>query len=209
VNALVYHFQDIKENFIDEPLRPGIVHRLDKDTSGVLVVAKNKPAHEYLASQFRNRAIRKYYLAIVQGKPAQPAGKIKTRLIRDPRHRQRFTWAKDTPLSGDAKSKGKVGVTFYKVLRTSVLETSSAYSLILFKPLTGRTHQLRVHALRLGCPILGDPIYGRPDKYFSEATLMLHAYRITLQLPGQAENSSFKAPIPLRFKQILSRFKTN
>jgi 23S rRNA pseudouridine1911/1915/1917 synthase len=176
------------------PLRPGIVHRLDKDTSGVLIAAKTPAAHAFLAEQFKARRVKKTYLAIVKGSLREKQGKVVTGITRDIRDRKRFQWT----LEG-----GKRAVTRYKTLRAY-----PGYSVIAFRPVTGRTHQIRIHALYLGCPVLGDPIYGRTDRRFRDATLMLHAWRLSLTLPGASEDggesSTFRAPIPSRFKKILS-----
>lgn len=196
VNALLYHYQKLQESFPDEPLRPGIVHRLDKDTSGVMIVARNVRAHELIAEQFRSRTVRKIYIAILKGEPPASTGKIETHIMRDPRMRQRFTWS----IEG-----GKRAVTSYKLIRAF-----SGYSLMALRPHTGRTHQIRVHALSIGCPVLGDPVYSRRDKRFPDASLMLHSYRLRVRLPGaEAEVREFKSPLPLRFKRILKELSTS
>ena len=190
VNALLYRYEKMQESFPDELLRPGIVHRLDKDTSGVMIVTKNTRAHESLAEQFRRRAVRKIYIAIVKGEPPASAGKIETQIIRDPGMRQRFTWSTEG---------GKRALTSYKLLRAF-----SGYSLMVLRPHTGRTHQIRVHALSMGCPVLGDPVYSRRDKRFPDASLMLHSYRLRVRLPdAEAEVREFRSPLPLRFKRII------
>jgi 23S rRNA pseudouridine1911/1915/1917 synthase len=187
--------------------RGGIVHRLDKDTSGVIVVAKDLEAQVFLASQFKDRLTRKEYVAVVRGLPSPASGRISDRLGRDRRDRKRFTRVPEG---------GKVAVTDYRVLaywrsgglsRQGVMKAADkgveAYSLVSLRPKTGRTHQLRVHMAALGTPILGDPIYGRKDGRFPAATLMLHAHRLRICLPGKSESELFTAPIPLRFKEIL------
>ncbi len=190
VNALLFHYDEIQKSFPYEPLRPGIVHRLDKDTSGVMIVARNGEAHSAIAEQFRSRSVRKVYLAIVRGEPPASRGRIDTQIIRDPRKRQRFTWSTEG---------GKRAVTFYKVLRAF-----PGYALLALKPHTGRTHQIRVHTLSVGCPVLGDGLYGRRDKRFPDATLMLHSYRLRLRLPDSGgELREFRSPIPSRFRRIL------
>ncbi len=169
-----------------EPFRPGIVHRLDKDTSGVLIVAKSAAVHQMLAEQFRLRTTRKVYYALVQGRPPRSRGVIDLAIERDPAHRQRF---RASPGGGREASTG------YRVARSW-----PGYSLLRFAPRTGRTHQLRVHAKAIGCPILGDPIYGRPDPRFPDATLMLHAYSLTIRLPRREAPLRFRAPLPGRFR---------
>jgi 23S rRNA pseudouridine1911/1915/1917 synthase len=179
--------------------RGGIVHRLDKDTSGVIVAAKDLEAQVFLAEQFKERKTRKEYLAIVRGEPAPPAGRISDRLGRDKRDRKRFA----SVIEG-----GRTAVTDYCVLvswcaaAAAGASKAERYSLVSLNPRTGRTHQLRVHMAGLGTPILGDPIYGRRDGRFPEATLMLHAHRLKILLPGAAEPSTFVAPVPERFRAI-------
>ncbi|HAE21205.1 MAG TPA: RluA family pseudouridine synthase [Spirochaetaceae bacterium] len=174
----------------EAPSRAGIVHRLDKDTSGLIIAAKTAAAQEFLAAQFRDRTTRKIYLAVCQGVPAAASGRIDTWLARDPRDRKRFCVS--------AEGDGKHAQSDYKLLGSA-----EGYALLALRPRTGRTHQLRVHCKRLGCPILGDPIYGRKDKRFPEATLMLHARELMITLPGEAEARVFSAPIPERFLRIL------
>ncbi|GHV87919.1 pseudouridine synthase [Spirochaetia bacterium] len=179
--------------------RPGIVHRLDKDTSGVIIAAYDDEALAFLANQFKERKTRKTYIAIVKGVPPSPKGRIENRLIRDPGNRKRFTVV---PPAGPA-GKGKAAVTLYRIVRSW-----DGYSLLLLRPRTGRTHQLRVHLRHLGCPILGDPIYATADSRFPEATLFLHAKKLTLTLPvaygHPPEERSFSAPLPPRFREILA-----
>lgn len=177
------------------PARGGIVHRLDKDTSGIIIVARDAEAQEFLAAQFRDRAVRKEYLAITRGIPPRPEGCIRNRLARDPRNRKRFA---SLP-SGDAASRGKSAWTEYRVL-ASWSSGGSGYALVALYPKTGRTHQLRVHMAELGCPILGDPIYGKKDAAFPEATLHLHARRLRIRLPGHDAPTMFGAPLPERFR---------
>ncbi|MEN6363813.1 MAG: RluA family pseudouridine synthase [Rectinema sp.] len=197
------------------PARGGIVHRLDKDTSGLIVVARDAEAQAFLAAQFKDRKARKEYLAITRGAPAQDRGRIEDRLARDPGNRKRFA---------SAASGGKIATTEYRVLaRWGGRETGhgagragavnarglagakgGAYALVALYPKTGRTHQLRVHMAGLGCPILGDPIYGRKDPLLAEATLMLHARRLRILLPGAEVPSLFKAKIPERFLRIVA-----
>ncbi|TFG84971.1 MAG: RluA family pseudouridine synthase [Spirochaetales bacterium] len=172
------------------PLRAGIVHRLDKDTSGVIIAARTAAAQEFLASQFRDRSTVKIYLAIVIGTPATSTGRIDTWLARDPRDRKRFAVA--------AEGQGRRAVTDWKILARG-----EGFTLLALRPRTGRTHQLRVHCKYLGCPILGDPIYARRDRLFPNATLMLHARELSICLPGTTETRRFRADVPDRFLAIL------
>jgi 23S rRNA pseudouridine1911/1915/1917 synthase len=179
--------------------RAGIVHRLDKDTSGVIVAAKDLEAQVFLAEQFKERHTRKEYLAIVRGRPVPASGRIADRLGRDRRDRKRFA---------SVSEGGKAAVTDYRVLASwgsgaGGSAKGELYALLSLRPKTGRTHQLRVHMAALGTPILGDPIYGRKDGRFPDATLMLHAYRLRITLPGAQRPSVFRAPLPPRFKRIM------
>jgi 23S rRNA pseudouridine1911/1915/1917 synthase len=162
--------------------RPGIVHRLDKDTSGVLIAAYDDEALVFLAEQFKNRKTRKLYAAMVKGVPKAGEGLIETFIARDPHDRKRFTVCAD---------RGKAAITRYKVIRSW-----GDHSLLLLRPKTGRTHQLRVHMRHIGCPIIGDPIYGIADP---SRPLMLHAKSLSITLPDREEPSVFKAPLPERF----------
>jgi 23S rRNA pseudouridine1911/1915/1917 synthase len=174
------------------PLRPGIVHRLDKDTSGVIIAAYDDAALVFLADQFKARTVKKTYAAIVRGTPRETQGLISTRIVRDTRDRKRFTVSPD---------RGKPAITRYRLIRSW-----GVYSLLLLQPRTGRTHQLRVHLRHLGHPILGDPLYAPPDQRVP-ATLMLHARTLTITLPGQETPSTFKAPLPDRFRDIIRRLE--
>lgn len=174
--------------------RGGIVHRLDKDTSGVIVVARNPKAHEYLAAQFKDRSVRKEYWAIVRGIPGTARGRIENRLGRDPRDRKKFA---------PCTEGGRSAITDYKVLAAWEFSEGHRYSLVALYPKTGRTHQLRVHMAAIKCPILGDPIYSRPDPKFPEATLMLHARRLRIRLPGADSPRVFRSDLPGRFREHL------
>lgn len=187
VHALLWRW---KKNSTDT-LRAGIVHRLDKDTSGVIITARDRETESLLQNRFKNHAVRKTYIAIVCGVPPEKAGIIETRLVRDPGNRKRFTWT-------DNPEKGKFAKTSYRVMK--ILDT---YALVVFTLHTGRTHQIRVHAKYLGTPILGDPVYGKKDKRFPDATLMLHARRLRIRIPGEKDIMTFEAPVPRRFKHIL------
>ena len=181
--------------FIVRPLivRPFIVHRLDKDTSGVLIAAYTEDALRFLSGQFKERAVKKTYAAIVAGVPPQERGLIDTGICRDPRNRKTF-------MASEISGKGKRAVTRYKLVR-SVVSGGGTYSLLLLKPRTGRTHQLRVHLRHIGCPILGDPLYSKKDPRFPAATLMLHALSLEITLPC-GERRMFKSPLPGRFSAV-------
>lgn len=200
VNALLFHWgrQKIPELQEGPPSailanrRPGIVHRLDKETSGIIITAKNRESEEWLSAQFRDhRHMVKEYIAICTGRPAHRQGVIKTQIIRDPKNRRRFK-------AVTATGEGKYAETAYRCICCY-----GEYSLIRVRLATGRTHQIRVHMKYLNCPILGDGIYSKPDKKFPKATLMLNAALLGIRLPGQKKLSFFKSPTPKRFIEVL------
>ncbi|MGI5172315.1 RluA family pseudouridine synthase [Treponema sp. OMZ 840] len=196
VNALLYHW-GCREKIEDVSSRPGIVHRLDKDTSGVLIAAKNRDAEVFLQSEFKNRRVKKEYIAIVRGHPPYLKGEIKNNIGRSPSNRKKFT------VMRDAKT-GKYAHTLYRCIGIY-----GPYSLMRIRIKTGRTHQIRVHMKYLGCPILGDSIYGVKDTLFTDAVLMLHARTLSLRLPSYRQDTDmqhpveFTAPVPRRFKKVL------
>lgn len=183
VNALLHRYGDFGVCFPDSA-RPGIVHRLDKDTSGVIVVARHAAAHADLARQFSERTVGKLYLAWVAGRPVPAVGRIATRLRRDPKNPLRVRVGVET---------GKTAVTRYRVRRTA-----GDASLLALRPITGRTHQLRVHMRWLGHPILGDPLYAGRARG-SAPRLLLHAWRLAIVLPGGGRRTVFEAPLPTGF----------
>ena len=201
VNALLYHWNrgaiaEIKDDDISKVLanrRPGIVHRLDKDTSGIIITAKNENAHLWLSRQFLERKLHKEYILITKGRPPASAGDVKTQIVRDTKDRKKFKAVTDS-------TQGKFARTLYKVIAYY-----GNYSLIRVRIKTGRTHQIRVHMKYLGCPILGDPIYGKKDSMFPDATLMLHSRQIDIRLPQKEEFTRFKAAVPERFKTIITK----
>lgn len=200
VNALLYHWgrksiTEIKEGSSSEILerrRPGIVHRLDKDTSGIIITAKNRESEEWLQSQFKNhRNLKKEYICICQGRPQHQHGMVKTQLIRDPKDRKRFKAVVGT-------EEGKYAVSAYQCICCY-----GEYSLMKVRILTGRTHQIRCHMKYLNCPILGDSIYSKQDRLFPKATLMLHSRMLTITLPGQSEQTVFRTRTPERFIDVI------
>lgn len=188
VHALLFHAQSLAQAFSHETVRPGIVHRLDKATSGVIITAKHPTAHEFLAAQFKSRRTKKVYLGIVKGRPPASIGAIEGFIRRDPHHRKRFAWSATT---------GKSATTQYRVLRTV-----GGVSLVRLMPQTGRTHQLRVHMAHLGCPILGDPVYARSTAQ-ERSRMMLHAFSLQIRLPSESGDRIFRAPLPSAFKAAL------
>lgn len=200
VNALLYRWgmsavaadeQKTSAGTVSDAARPGIVHRLDKDTSGLIICGKTRDAVETLQKQFQSRHVYKEYIAIVKGKPPSKSGEIKTQILRDPSDRKRFVAKTGT-------TQGKFAWTKYQCVATY-----GPYSLMRLCLKTGRTHQIRVHMKYINCPILGDPIYSRKDGLFDSATLMLHSRKMTIRLPGADEFSVFEAPVPRRFRKVM------
>ena len=195
VNAVLGHDPDIEG--VGDEARPGIVHRLDKDTSGLIVVAKNDPAHRYLQAEFKNRAARKVYLALVVGRPKTQAGRIEAPIGRDPKNRQRMAVVPE--------SKGREAITEYRVC-----ESFKNYTLIEAEPKTGRTHQIRVHFAFLGCPLAGDVLYATRQsagmKIEGLKRHFLHAHRLTLRLPS-GEERMFESPLPDDLETILRELR--
>ena len=183
-NALLFRRLRKAQGAEDAGLRPGIVHRLDKDTSGLIIAAWDDEAHAFLADQFKARKVRKSYAALVLGCPPDTKGCIDKKIVRSSRDRKVFTVSDD---------KGRPSLTYYKLVRNY-----GDYSLLLLRPKTGRTHQLRVHMKYLGTPILGDPIYGVTDSRFRNLSLMLHAKRLSLILPS-GKFETFRTVLPERF----------
>jgi len=173
-----------------EGIRPGIVHRLDKETSGIIIAAWDEEAHAFLSAQFKSRNVKKNYAAIVCGAPKDMKGCIDTHIARDPKDRKRFS----------VSANGKHAVTFFKVIKKW-----RDYSLLLLRPKTGRTHQLRVHLRHIGCQILGDPVYGHKDKQFPRAGLMLHSKRLEIALPGEEKKRVFSSNLPERFLEVIEK----
>jgi 23S rRNA pseudouridine1911/1915/1917 synthase len=177
VNALLGHQPRLPES--DNPARPGIVHRLDKDTSGLLIVAKTPQALAKLSAQFKSRFVKKTYVVLVTGKVSPEKGLIDAPIGRDPEHRQRMA----------VTYTGRPARTGYKVLR--YLE---GYTLLEAYPETGRTHQIRVHFAAVGHSVAGDATYGGSSKLVCRQ--FLHAYRITFRLPASDKPVEFTAPLP-------------
>ena len=203
VNALLFHWgreaiKQIKEGSQEKILefrRPGIVHRLDKETSGIIITAKNRDTEEFLGQQFRNKNLRKEYILIVKGRPPQAAGDIRTYIIRDPKDRKRFK-------AVDDNSQGKYARTLYHCIASY-----GNYTLVRVRLKTGRTHQIRVHMKYLGCPIVGDPVYNKTDPIFPDATLMLHSKLLEITIPGEDKPRTFITPTPKRFLELEKKLK--
>ena len=201
VNALLYHCRDLSG--VGGVERPGIVHRLDKDTSGALVVAKNDLAHRALAAQFKARAVDKIYEALVWGRPRAGRGVVDSPIGRHPTARTRMA----------VRSEGRASRTAYRVLYTR-----GPVSFLEIRPETGRTHQIRVHLSSLAHPIVGDRLYGgrkdlvRLDAPFGEilraySGLALHARRLAFTHPRSGERLAFEAPRPRDLQDLLDRLE--
>ena len=192
VNAILYHIKDLSG--INGEIRPGIVHRLDKDTSGLIIIAKNDKAHLELTNMFQNKEIKKTYLAIVKGKLNKKKGRIVTQIGRDRNDRKKMAVL-------DSLTQGKNAITNFRVI-----DQNERFSLIKVDIETGRTHQIRVHMKYMGYPILGDAVYGRVD---SEKRQMLHAYKLEFLHPMTKEKMEIIAELPDDFKKALIKNKLN
>ena len=184
VNALLAHLPHLAD--IGDWLRPGIVHRLDKDTSGLMLVAKNSSAQEHLIGQFKSHSVTKAYLALVRGHLAPETGIIEANIGRDPRDRKKMA----------VVEKGREARTEYKVIRYI-----RGYTLVEVRPETGRTHQIRVHLGAIGFPVVGDKIYGVRSPFLSRQ--FLHACRLGFSLPASGEYVEFKSELPEDLKKAL------
>lgn len=210
VNALVHHFPKIKGavyqkgNLVSEQ-RPGLVHRLDKDTSGVMIVAKNSRAMHSLSKQIQNRTITKIYLALCSGWPKNPEGRLINYLGRHSKNRK--------IVADIGKDRGKEAISDYKVLQFFEDKNKNKISLIEFNIKTGRTHQIRVQAKKMGNPVLGDLVYGDKQsinlsKKLSIKRQMLHAKTLIITLPGDSKQKTFEAPVPEDLNLVLKNIKT-
>ena len=190
VNAILAHCPSLARS--NELIRPGIVHRLDKDTSGLMVIAKNDFAKTCLINQFKSHAITKGYLVLVKGKVSPEQGVIEAPIARNPRNRKRMT----------VVATGRKASTKYQVR-----EYLNNYSLLEVTPRTGRTHQIRVHLAAIGCPVVGDLTYGAKCKHEALASCakrqFIHAYLLGFRLPSTKEYREFTCPLPPDLKQAL------
>jgi 23S rRNA pseudouridine1911/1915/1917 synthase len=189
VNAVLARLEDVDTG---ESERPGIVHRLDKDTSGLILVARNTAAHMNLAEQFKNRSVIKVYQALVQGHLTPLEGIIEASIGRDPRDRKRMA----------VISRGREARTEYRVLKYI-----QNYTLVEVRPRTGRTHQIRVHLAAIGFPIVGDATYGAKSQFLDRQ--FLHAFKLGFRLPSSGEFREFESELPSDLKKALEDIAPN
>ncbi|MEM4239191.1 MAG: RluA family pseudouridine synthase [Nitrososphaerota archaeon] len=199
VNALLYHCRDLSG--IGGELKPGVVHRLDKLTSGVMVAAKSERAHLKLAEQFKRHSIERAYLALVWGNPKGDSGRIESRIARNPRQRLKMT---------GRRGMGKIAITEWRVKRRF-----KHFSLIECRLFTGRTHQIRVHLSEMGFPLVGDALYGKgrqaSEKIAPEIRdalkdlnrQALHAYKLGFEHPVSGKWLSFNSPLPSELNMLI------
>ena len=192
VNALLYNLDNLSG--INGVIRPGIVHRIDKDTSGLLVVAKNDAAHLSLSAQIADKTCARMYVALLEGNLKEDEGTVNTYIGRDPKDRLKMAVVPE--------GKGKLAITHFSVIKRYI-----GYTLCRFDLKTGRTHQIRVHAKYLGHPIVGDPVYGIKKQKFALKGQLLHAARLSFNHPKTGEKMTFEVPLPDYFTAVLSKLK--
>lgn len=188
VQAVLGHTPEIEG--VGGVKRPGLVHRLDQDTSGTIILAKNDRTHQFLQDQFKAREVGKVYLALVDGRPLTPQGRVEVAIGRDPKFRQRMAPVLDR--------EGKEAISEY-----STVQEFPHHTLVKVAILTGRTHQIRVHLAFLGCPITGDIVYGRKKPTLDLARQFLHAYQLSIRIPGESTQRTFEAPLAPDLEDIL------
>ncbi|HJO33377.1 MAG TPA: RluA family pseudouridine synthase [Anaerolineales bacterium] len=198
VNAVLAHAPGMAG--VGGERRPGIVHRLDKDTSGLIVVAKNDTTHRLLQAQFKQRTVEKRYLALVCGAPPSPTGRVEAAIGRDRKHRKRMA------VFPSDSGKGRAATSTYRTM-----QSFRGYTLVEVRPLTGRTHQVRVHMAFLGCPLAGDALYGGRRSGRALAGLgrqFLHAAGLKLALPGGAVRE-FGSPLPADLERAIAQLRAD
>ncbi len=188
VNALLALTPELAS--LSDTIRPGIVHRLDKDTSGLLVVAKNERTRSDLTRQLKERAVRKTYLALVHGVPQPAQGTIEAPIGRHPRNRKKMA----------VVTGGREAETKYRVR-----EALDGFVLLEVKPITGRTHQIRVHLAAIGHPVVGDTVYGKRSELIDRQ--FLHAWRLAFDLPSSGRQVEFESPLPTDLREALGRLR--
>ncbi|TZE82028.1 RluA family pseudouridine synthase [Calorimonas adulescens] len=188
VNALLYKTKNLST--VNGVVRPGIVHRLDKDTTGLIIVAKNDISHKGLAEQLKNHLVNKTYLALVDGVVKDDMGTIHTMIGRNPKERKKMAVVEN----------GKEAVTTY-----NVIERLNGYTFLKLNIKTGRTHQIRVHLAYIGHPIVGDKLYGKKKNEFGINGQLLHAHKIGFIHPAYGRYMEFSAPLPEHFTDVLKK----
>lgn len=192
VHAALAHAPEMEG--IGGELRPGIVHRLDKDTSGIILLAKNDHAMRWLQAQFKDRKVKKFYLALVDGAPPTPKGRIEAPIGRDPSHRKKMAIV--------SEAKGREAVSIYKTI-----ESFEKHTLLEVNILTGRTHQIRLHCAFIGAPIVGDTLYGHRKQRVDISRQFLHAARLTITLLNEKKARTFEAPLPDELESVLNALR--
>ena len=183
VNALLYHQRELSQSYGEE--RAGIVHRIDRDTSGLLIVAKNNKTHDYIAGMLKDRLIQKYYIALIHGRYPHKKASISLPLTQNVSRRKI-----------EVNASGR-----YARTDMTVIKLYKEYTLVRLQIFTGRTHQIRVHLAHIGYPVVGDRVYGKEDEF--QGGQVLHAHQLGLILPNQEKVTYFFAPMPEYFLQIL------
>ena len=194
VHAALAHIPDLEG--IGGEKRPGVVHRLDKDTSGLILIAKNERALHWLQDQFRLRKVKKTYLALVDGHPPTPTGRIEASIGRDTKNRKK--------MAAVALERGRQAASEYYTL-----ETFPEHTLLEVHPITGRTHQIRLHLAFVGCPVAGDSVYGHQHSTIPLERHFLHAARLEIRLRGEDEAHIFEAPLPAELASLLETMRHN
>jgi 23S rRNA pseudouridine1911/1915/1917 synthase len=193
VNAILARWPQIADiNDPDE--RRGIVHRLDKDTSGVILIAKTETALNRLMQQFQDRTVNKTYIALLERRPATDTGRVQAPIARDPRQRKRMAVVRE----------GKEAVTEFRVIDD---EFRDGQALVEFQIFTGRTHQIRVHAAFIGCPVVGDRVYGFRKQRIGMKRLFLHASQISFDHPDTGQRLTFSSPLPTALQQAMQKLR--
>ena len=195
VHAILYHIKDLSG--INGVLRPGIVHRLDKNTSGLIIIAKNDDAHRKLAMQFKDRSCIKIYLALCEGRLKATEFSVENYIARSKNDRKKMAVYKN-------ENEGRFASTNFKVI-----EQYNDAALVECKLNTGRTHQIRVHLASIGHPCLGDPEYGYKKQRFELAGQMLHSYKLTIRHPETEELMSFVAPVPEYMEKVIKKLQNS
>jgi 23S rRNA pseudouridine1911/1915/1917 synthase len=188
VHAALAHAPEITG--VGGKIRPGVVHRLDKETSGLILLAKNDAAHHWLQDQFRQRHVEKIYLALLDGHPPTPEGRVEVAIGRDPKRRSLMAIVPDP--------KGREAISIYHTR-----QVFPRHTLVEVHPLTGRTHQIRLHMAFLGCPVVGDKVYGYKHPSLPVKRHFLHASCLAIVLPGETKRRVFEAVLPDDLKRVL------